>query len=171
MPQEIIDPLQRLLALVGKKEDQQVLAPLAERELIWRLLGSNLKTALAQLGVADSYNSRINGVTKYLRQHYSKPISVAEMAAMANMSVPSFHRHFKAVTQMSPVQFQKQIRLHEARRQLLVERDISAIGYSVGYESPSQFSRDYRKYFGLSPQQDREELKGALINRGYSELP
>ncbi|BFM05656.1 AraC family transcriptional regulator [Halioxenophilus aromaticivorans] len=158
LPPTVLDPLSRLLQLVGDDVNQPVLGPLTERELIWRLLSTELKPALCQLGVADGYNARINTVTQYLRNNYQATITVAELAAMASMSVASFHRHFKSVTQLSPVQFQKRIRLHEARRQLVAQQEIAAISYAVGYDSPSQFSRDYRKHFGLSPLQDRQEL-------------
>lgn len=163
LPALLIEPLHRLLQLVGNEYDGPVLRPLIEREIIWRLLNSDLKEPLCQLGLYDSHHSKVGLVTKWIRDHYNQTRPVAELAAMANMSVPSFHRHFKTVTQMTPLQFQKQIRLHEARRKLALELDIAEIAYSVGYESPSQFSREYRKYFGVSPFQDRQELKAQTM--------
>ena len=162
IPGELADPLFRLFALTNEPRDMPVLAPLVEREIIWRLLHSPLAAKLKQLGLKDSHTARIGRSAQWLRDHFEQPIRVAELAEMANMSVASFHRHFKAVTQLAPVQYQKQIRLQEARRLLLIEDDIASIGFSVGYESASQFSRDYRKVFGVAPGQDRKLLRQQL---------
>jgi len=159
LPEALVDPLRRLFSLLSKPNDLPVLAPLYEREIVWQLLNSELREDLRLIGWHESYTARIGQVTRWMRQNFGQAIRVSDLATMANMSVPSFHRHFKAVTQMSPVQFQKQIRLQTARQRLLARADIAEVGYSVGYESPSQFSRDYRKFYGVSPSQDRQEIK------------
>ena len=159
IPEGLIDPLARLMAVALEPRDTPVLAPMIEREIIWRLLHSPLASQLKQLGLRESNTARISLATKWLRENFHEPVSVAELAEMANMSVASFHRHFKSVTQLTPVQFQKHMRLQEARRLLLLEPDVASIGFRVGYESASQFSRDYRKLFGLAPGQDRKVLR------------
>ncbi|HBR95995.1 MAG TPA: AraC family transcriptional regulator [Gammaproteobacteria bacterium] len=156
----IVDPLKRLLQLPDTPQDLPVLQPLFMREIVWRLLNCELAAQLYDPSWQDSRMAQIGRVTAWLRQHYRQPIRVTELADMANMSAASFHRHFKAVTQVSPVQFQKNLRLQEARNLLIYEPEIAAIAYAVGYESPSQFSRDYRRLFGVSPREDR----GALLS-------
>jgi len=105
-----------------------------------------------QIGLADSRLAQLTRAIHWIRGHYDRTLRVEELAAMATMSVTSFHRHFRAVTSMTPIQFQKQIRLHEARARLLVEPgDVTGVGFAVGYDSPSQFSREYRRMFGVPP--------------------
>jgi len=162
IPQTLIDPLSRLLKLVQQADDIPVLAPLAEKEIIWRLLHSELAPQVVQIGIQESHTARIGRATSWLRAHFREPIRVNQLAAQANMSVASFHRHFKAMTQFTPVQYQKQIRLQQARALLLAEKDVASIGFSVGYESASQFNRDYRRLFGVAPGQDRQRLREQL---------
>jgi transcriptional regulator GlxA family with amidase domain len=101
---------------------------------------------------------------RWIRVHYDETLRVEELAALATMSVSSFHRHFRAVTSMTPIQFQKQIRLHEARARLLAQPgDISGVGFAVGYDSPSQFSREYRRLFGVPPSRDALALRKAAV--------
>lgn len=162
LPEELYDPLQRLLALVTQPRDHKILLPLLQREIVWRLLHSDLREQLLHIGLQESSTARIALATAWLRDHFREPVRVSELADLANMSVASFHRHFKSLTQMTPVQFQKQMRLQEARVLLLKQEDVSAVGYSVGYESPSQFSRDYRRLFGVPPGQDRQTIRAEL---------
>ena len=158
----LCDPLARLLALLDHPRDLPVLAPLIGREIVWRLLGGPLGPALRQLGLPESHAARIGRATAWIRGHYAEPLRVADLAALAHMSPASFHRHFKAVTTMTPVQFQKQVRLHEARRLLLAAGDVAGVGYAIGYESPSQFSRDYRRLFGAPPGRDAAAMRAQL---------
>ncbi|MBB5321608.1 AraC family transcriptional regulator [Marinobacter oulmenensis] len=162
VPEELYDPLTRLLELLDHPMDRPVLEPMVRREICWRLLRSSLGPALQQTGNKDSETARIGQVTAWMRAHYPQPVPVADLAAMASMSPASFHRHFKAITQLSPVQFQKQVRLQEARRMLLANQDVASVGYQVGYESPSQFSRDYRKLFGAPPGKDRAVMRSTV---------
>ena len=120
------------------------------------------RTALRQAGLPESHAARIGRTTAWIRAHYAEPLRVADLAALARMSAASFHRHFKAVTTMTPVQFQKQVRLHEARRLLLGAGDVAGVGYAIGYESPSQFSRDYRRLFGAPPGRDGAAIRARL---------
>ena len=162
IPEALIDPLARLLDLTHQSQDIPVIAPLIEREIIWRLLHSPLAAQLKQLGLKESNTARIGRATLWLRNHFDQPLRVADLAELANMSAASFHRHFKTVTQLTPIQYQKQIRLQEAKRLLLQEEEVASIGFAVGYESASRFSRDYRRLFGLAPGQDREKMREQL---------
>lgn len=159
---DLCDPLARLLTLLDAPRDLPVLAPLIRREIVWRLLGGGFGATLRQLGLADSHAARIGRATAWICDHFAEPMRVADLAALAHMSVPSFHRHFKAVTTLTPVQFQKQIRLQEARRLLLAEGGVASVGYAIGYESPSQFTRDYRRLFGVSPGRDGATMRASL---------
>jgi AraC-like DNA-binding protein len=159
---ELCDPLMRLFALLDAPRDLAVLAPLIRREIVWRLLCGGLGASLRQIGLAESHAARIGRATAVIRNRFAEPLRVADLAALAHMSVPSFHRRFKAVTTLTPLQFQKQIRLQEARRLLLVEGDVASVGYAIGYESPSQFTRDYRRLFGVSPGRDGAAMRARL---------
>lgn len=161
---DLLDPLCRLLALLDRPRDLPVLAPLTRREIVWRLLGGPQGPMLRQLGLADSRMARIARAVTFIREHFAEPLSVSALAAHAGMSRASFHRHFQAATTLSPIQFQKQIRLQEARRMLLAEGgEVAAIGFSIGYESPSQFNRDYRRLFGLPPGRDGAAIRAGMI--------
>ena len=155
-------PLARLPTLPDHPRALPVLAPLIGREIVWRLLGGPLGPALRHAGLPESHAARIGRTTAWIRAHYAEPLRVADLAALARMSAASFHRHFKAVTTMTPVQFQKQVRLHEARRLLLAAGDVAGVGYAIGYESPSQFSRDYRRLFGAPPGRDGAAIRARL---------
>ncbi|MEJ2045086.1 MAG: AraC family transcriptional regulator [Reinekea sp.] len=163
IPEDLFDPIRRLLDLLDHPADLPVLAPLIQREIVWRLLSSELSEPLRHIGLKESHTARIGKVAAWMRDHFDQPLRVNDLATMANMSVASFHRHFKAVTQSTPVQFQKQMRLQEARQRLLSQDDVAAVGFSVGYESPSQFSRDYRRLFGAPPGQDAQSLRASLV--------
>jgi transcriptional regulator GlxA family with amidase domain len=113
-----------------------------------------------QIGLADSQLAHLGHAIRWIRVHYDKTLRVEELAALATMSVSSFHRHFRTITSMAPIQFQKQIRLHEARVRLIAEPgNVASIGFAVGYDSPSQFSREYRRMFGAPPSRDAFALR------------
>jgi AraC-like DNA-binding protein len=162
LDQDLFDPLIRLVSLIERPRDIPVLAPLIRREIIWRLLHTEHGPLLSQLAFANGHAARIGRATAWIRENIAEPLSISDLAAQANMSVPSFHRHFKAVTSMSPVQFQKRVRLQEARRSLSGANTISAVAYQVGYESVSQFNRDYRRLFNLTPSDDAATLRATL---------
>jgi AraC-like DNA-binding protein len=159
---DLLDAVARLLRLLDHPADARVLAPLVEREILWRLLTGPQGATVRQIGLADSSTSQVGRVTRWIRANYAEPARIEDLARMAGMSPAAFHRHFRAVTRMSPLQFQKRIRLQEARS-LLVARpdDVAGVGHLVGYDSPSQFSREYRRLFGAPPGRDATRLRAA----------
>ncbi|MBQ1030056.1 AraC family transcriptional regulator [Micromonospora sp. C97] len=160
-PDELGDAVVRLLRLLDRPRDVTVLAPLIKREILWLLLSGEQGAAVRQLGLADSSLSHIARAVRWIRDHYAQAFRVEELARLSGMSVSAFYRNFQAVTAMSPIQFQKQIRLQEARLLLATHpNDITGVGIRVGYESPSQFSREYRRQFGAPPSQDATRLRG-----------
>lgn len=163
---ELVDPLCRLMALCDRPRDIAVLAPLIRREITWLLLNGPMGPALRQIGLAGSHMARIGRAIACIREHFAGQLNVRHLADLAGMSPATFHRHFKAVTAMTPVQYQKQLRLQEARRLLLSDSaDVARIGYAIGYESPSQFSREYRRLFGAPPGKDGLEIRKGLAPR------
>ncbi|GAA4176247.1 AraC family transcriptional regulator [Gryllotalpicola koreensis] len=151
---DVLDAVSRMVSLLDRPTDLPVLAPLIERELTWLLLRGPHGPAVSQLGLADSSLNRVGHAVAYLRERYAESIRIDDLAALARMSPSAFHRSFHAVTATSPIQFQKQLRLQEARVRLLADRsDVAGVAYAVGYESPSQFSRDYKRQFGVSPRE------------------
>ncbi|MDG9675186.1 AraC family transcriptional regulator [Micromonospora sp. DH14] len=160
-PDELGDAVVRLLRLLDRPRDVTVLAPLIKREILWLLLSGEQGAAVRQLGLADSSLSHIARAVRWIRDHYAQAFRVEDLARLSGMSVSAFYRNFQAVTAMSPIQFQKQIRLQEARLLLATHpNDITGVGIRVGYESPSQFSREYRRQFGAPPSQDATRLRG-----------
>ncbi len=160
----LLDPLARLFALLGSPRDLAVLAPLIRREMVWRLLNGPHGAMLRQIGLADSRMARIARVVTWIRDNFDQPLRVPDLAALAGMSSASFHRHFRAATAMTPVQYQKQIRLQAARRMLLADGvEVASVGYAIGYESPSQFSRDYRRLFGEPPGRDAAVMRSGIM--------
>lgn len=149
-----------MLRLLDRPYDRKILAPMIKREILWHLLRGEQGAAVRQLGLADSSLTHITRAVRWIRENYASPFRVEELARIAGMSVSAFHRNFQTVTAMSPIRFQKHIRLQEARL-LLVSRpsDITGVGQSVGYDSPSQFSREYRRMFGTPPSQDAVRLR------------
>jgi AraC-like DNA-binding protein len=159
-PVELLESVVRMLRLLDSPRDAPVLGPMLEREILWRLLNGEQGAMVRQIGLADSRLSQISRAIRWIRLHHAKAFRIEELAEMAAMSASSFHRHFRAVTTMSPLQYQKMIRLQEARARLLAEsEDIAAVGFSVGYESPSQFSREYSRLFGAPPGRDVARLR------------
>ncbi|MDH6118488.1 AraC family transcriptional regulator [Kitasatospora sp. GAS204B] len=162
---ELLDPIVRLLRLVDRPDDLRVLAPGFEREILWRLITGDQGALVRQIGLADGSLAHISRTIRWIRQHYNEPLLIADLADLSGMSASSFHRHFRSATSMTPIQFQKQIRLQEARALLMTRpADVAEIGYLVGYESPSQFSREYRKTFGTPPGRDSARLRGRVSN-------
>lgn len=163
LPADLVDPLDRLLALPDRPRDLPVLAPMIRREIVWQLLNGPQGPMLRQIGLADSRMARIGRAVGWIRAHFGETLSIGHLAGLAGMSPATFHRHFKAVTAMTPVQFQKHLRLQEARRLLLAEgADVAQVGFAIGYESPSQFSREYRRLFGAPPGRDASAIRRSV---------
>jgi AraC-like DNA-binding protein len=160
-PDELLDAVVRLLRLLDRPRDRKVMVPLVKREILWRLMAGEQGDVIRQLGLADSSLTHIRGAVRWIRENYTRPFRVEEVAQLSGMSVSAFHRNFQAVTAMSPIQFQKHIRLQEARL-LLANRpnDITGVGHRVGYDSPAQFSREYRRQFGAPPSVDAVRMRG-----------
>lgn len=157
---DLRDSVTRLLRLLDTPGHIGALSPLILREIYFRLLLGPKREMLRQLALPTSQLSQINRAIGYLRRCFDQPILVEELAELAGMSVPSFHRHFRATTGMSPIQFQKRLRLQTARRRLLSENQGAAsVALEVGYESASQFSREYRRMFGAPPAQDTRRAR------------
>ena len=159
-PTDLLDAVVRLTRLIDHPRDLPVLGPIARKEILWRLLCSEQGHRLRQVGLADSRLSQIGRAMRRMREHYREPMPIDELARISAMSVTSFHRHFRAVARMSPLQYLKQIRLQEARTRLLADTDdVASVGYAVGYDSPSQFSREYKRAYGAPPAQDARVLR------------
>lgn len=160
MTPELLDAVIRLLKLLETPRDIAALAPLAEREILYRLLLGDAAAKLRQIALADSKLQQINRAITWIKRHYAEPFSINALTRAAGMSPSSLHHHFKAVTAMSPLQYQKQLRLQEARRLILSQAmDAATAGFMVGYESPSQFSREYSRMFGAPPVRDITRLR------------
>jgi AraC-like DNA-binding protein len=160
----LLDAVGRLLALLDAPQDAAALAAGVEREILWRLVTGPQGATVRQIGLADSRLTHLARAIGWIREHYDRTLRVEELAALATMSVTSFHRHFRALTSMTPIQFQKQIRLYQARTRLLAEPgDVTGVGFAVGYDSPSQFSREYRRMFGVPPSRDALALREAAV--------
>jgi AraC-like DNA-binding protein len=158
----LLDAVVRLVRLADEPESSTVLAPLIVKEIIYRLLAGGQGARLGHL-LQSGDTQRISRAIGHLREHFDEPLKIDDFARQLGMSVSGFHHHFKSVTAMSPLQFQKQIRLQEARRLMLGEDlDAASAGFRVGYEDPSYFSRDYKKLFGSPPQRDIVSLRSRL---------
>jgi AraC-like DNA-binding protein len=159
---EVLDAVLRLVRLLDHPRDLPVLGPLVEREILWRLLCSEQGKRVRQIGLADSRLAQIGRAMRWMRDNYGRGVPIEELAHVAAMSVTSFHRHFRAVALMSPLQYLKQIRLQEARARLLAgSEDVTTVGLAVGYESPSQFSREYKRAYGSPPRRDARALRAS----------
>lgn len=169
---DLLDALARMLRLLDHPADAPVLAPLIEREILWRLLTGPHGGMIRQIGLADSALSHVSRAIRWIRDNYAETVRIEDLARMTGMSAPAFHRHFRAVTTMSPLQFQKRIRLQEARSLLLAgPDDVAGVGHLVGYDSPSQFSREYRRLFGAPPGRDAAQLRAAAAPGPVPHLP
>jgi AraC-like DNA-binding protein len=159
---ELLDAVVRMVRLLDHPADVAVLAPLVEQEVLWRLLTSPQGSAVRQIGMADSDLTHVSRAIHWIRDNYAEAMRIEQLAQLSGLSASAFHRHFRSVTNMSPLQFQKLIRLQQARS-LLAARpgDIAGVGHRVGYDSPSQFNREYRRLFGAPPGQDAARLRTA----------
>ncbi|WP_327674679.1 AraC family transcriptional regulator [Kitasatospora sp. NBC_00458] len=161
-PPALLEAVLRLLRLLDEPRDRAVLAPLVKHEILWRLITGSQGATVRQLGLADSGLSHVSRAVRWIREHYAEPFRVEDVARLSGMSVSAFYRNFQAVTAMSPIQFQKQIRLQEARLLLATHPgDVTGVGHRVGYDNPSQFSREYRRQFGEPPSRDAARLRTA----------
>jgi AraC-like DNA-binding protein len=164
---ELLDAALRLLRLAENPRDIPMLAPLAERELLYRLLAGEFGARLRHLAYADSKLSQVNRAIDWIKRNFREAFSVEALASEARMSPSALHLHFKQVTSLSPLQYQKQMRLQEARRLIFAEAmDAARAAHEVGYDSPSQFSREYRRLFGAPPVQDVTRLREAALPIG-----
>lgn len=150
--ENLMDAVLRIMKLLDHPEDIPVLAKALEKEIHWRILQSDLGGVAAQLGRSANHTMQIGNAINWIRANFNKTLRIERLAKLSAMSPTSFHRHFRRATSMSPIQYQKKIRLQEARVRLMSSEDnIASVGFAVGYESPSQFSREYRREFGVSP--------------------
>lgn len=160
---ELLDASLRLLRLLDRPEDIPAMAPLIEQEILYRLLTGPNGPRLLQVAMAESQSNRVARAVAWIRGNFVQPLRIEELAERVGMSVSSLHHHFKAVTALTPIQYQKQLRLHEARRLMIVEQlDVGSAGHRVGYQSPSQFSREYSRLYGLSPLRDIESKRSPV---------
>jgi AraC-like DNA-binding protein len=158
----LLDGFLRLVRLLDTPQDVAVLGPLILREIHYRLLQSEQFGRLAQIAIGDNRLRRVSGAIGWIKQHFAEPLQIDALAKQINMSPSALHHHFKAVAGMSPVQYQKRLRLQEARRLLLADAtSAEAVAYEVGYASASQFNREYVRLFGQPPRRDAERLRGA----------
>jgi AraC-like DNA-binding protein len=163
-PTPLLDAAIRLVALLDTPHDIPALAPLTVREVLYRLLTGPGSGIIRQMAQADSRLNHIARAIIWIRAHFREPCRIAQAAAMAGMSRSTFHLHFKAVTAMSPIEFRTQLRMQEARRLMVSEAlDAASAGFQVGYESPSQFSRDYARLFGVPPAKHAGALRQQLM--------
>lgn len=156
----LLDAACRLLRLLDSPRDSKVLAPLVEREILYRLLIGEQSAMMRHISTTESRLGQISRAIAWIKDNYASAMSVDELATTVGMSPSSFHQHFRAVTAMSPLQYRNQLRLQEARRLMVVERaDAASAGFRVGYDSPSQFSREYSRLFGMPPLKHAAKLR------------
>jgi AraC-like DNA-binding protein len=160
---DLLDATVRLVRLMDSPAEARVLVPLVKREIVFRLLMGEQGSRLRHLPMLGGHSHSIAKAVELLRKDFDRPLSIESIARELGMSSSGFHHHFKAITDMSPLQFQKQLRLQEARRLMLGENlDAAGAGYRVGYYDASHFSRDYKRHFGVSPARDVEHLRASL---------
>jgi AraC-like DNA-binding protein len=156
----LLTTFQRLIDLLAEPKDIPILAPIIKREIFYRLLVSDQGARLRQMASAGSQSQQIARAIDWLKSNFTQPLRIEDLASQVNMSTSTFHHHFRAVTAMSPLQYQKWLRLNEARRLMLAEKqDATTAAFQVGYESPSQFSREYGRLFGAPPLRDITSLR------------
>jgi AraC-like DNA-binding protein len=161
----LLTAFQRLIDLLAEQKDIPILAPIIQREIIYRLLVGDQGARLRQIASAGSQSHQIARAIDWLKGNFTGPLRVDDLATQVNMSTSTFHHHFRTLTAMSPLQFQKLLRLNEARRLMLTERlDATSAAFQVGYESPSQFSREYSRLFGAPPLRDITNLRQPSAN-------
>ncbi|EHR0225195.1 AraC family transcriptional regulator [Vibrio parahaemolyticus] len=163
LSESLLDAFVRLAELLDEGQNIKILAPIIKREIFYRLLMSEQGTRLHQIVTAGSHSHQIAKAIDWLKNNFVKPLSVGDLASYTGMSKSSFYTHFRSMTSMTPLQFQKKLRLSEARRLMLTENlDAIAATFKVGYESPSQFSREYSRLFGAPPSKDIKSLRENL---------
>ncbi|ARC20665.1 AraC family transcriptional regulator [Vibrio parahaemolyticus] len=163
LSESLLDAFVRLAELLDEGQNIKILAPIIKREIFYRLLMSEQGTRLHQIATAGSHSHQIAKAIDWLKNNFVKPLSVGDLASYTGMSKSSFYTHFRSMTSMTPLQFQKKLRLSEARRLMLTENlDAMAATFKVGYESPSQFSREYSRLFGAPPSKDIKSLRENL---------
>lgn len=168
---ELLDAWLRMMRLVDRPDEVAMLAPMIEREILFRVLQGPNGEMLRQIARGDSRLSQVRRAIDWIRAHYAEPFRVEPLADMAGMSVAAFYRHFKAITAMTPIQYQKRLRLLQARRLLLFgPHDAATIGFTVGYESASQFSREYARMFGMPPVRDVARFKAPAPSTRLSRI-
>lgn len=156
----LLDAFYRLIALVGQPERQKVMAPMIIKEIHYLLLTSPLGDILRTINTKGSQNNQIANAIAWMKENYRHPLKIDELAQKFNMAESSFYRHFSKVTTLSPLQYQKKLRLHEAQRLMLSENfDAANAAYEVGYESASQFNREYKRMFGMPPKTSINRIK------------
>jgi len=156
----LLNVFQRLIDLLDEHKDIPILAPIIQREIFYRLLVGDQGARLRQMASAWSQSQQIARAIDWLKSNFTRPLRIDDLATQVNMCTSTLHHHFRAVTAMSPLQYQKWLRLNEARRLLLTENhDASTAAFQVGYESPSQFSREYSRLFGAPPLRDITNLR------------
>lgn len=160
----LLDAVLRFVRLLDTPQDIPILAPLISREILYRVLQNDHCNVIKQFAIKGSHSHSIGKIIKLINDEFARPLRIEELALKSNMSTSSLHSQFKRVTAMSPLQYQKMIRLQEARRLLLTDSsmDAAGAGFQVGYESPSQFSREYTRMFGLPPISDVKQLRDSL---------
>jgi AraC-like DNA-binding protein len=164
---ELLDACSRLLDLLDAPQDIPFLSHLIQREIIYRLLRGTQGKHLRAIATLGEQSNRTAKAVAWLKENYTKPLRVEKLASVAQMGVSTFHHHFRSLTAMSPLQYQKQLRLHTARvRMLMGGLDAASAAFEVGYESPSQFSREYSRFFGQPPMRDIKVRKGASESPG-----
>jgi len=158
---DLLDAVIRMVTLLQNPDDRAVLAPMVEREIVWRLLTGPMGSTVSQIGLADSSTTQISRAVRWITEHYTEPFRVDDLAHSCGMSTSAFHRTFRSITALSPIQFQKQIRLHNSRLLLMTGvQDVATVGHQVGYDSTSQFNREYKRRFGSPPGRDAARLRG-----------
>ena len=156
----LLAAFQRLTDLLHEPKDIPILAPIIQREIFYRLLVGDQGTRLRQMASSGSQSQQIARAIDWLKDNFTRPLRIDDLATQVHMSTSTFHHHFRALTAMSPLQYQKWLRLNEARRLMLIEnQDATTAAFQVGYESPSQFSREYSRLFGDSPLRDIMNLR------------
>ena len=160
----LLTAFQRLIDLLGEEQDIPILAPIIQREIIYRLLVGDQGVRLRQIASTGSQSNQIARAIDWLKGNYTQPLRIDDLAKQVNMSTSTFHHHFRILTAMSPLQYQKWLRLNVARRLMLVEPlDATTAAFQVGYESASQFSREYSRLFGTSPLRDITNLRQMTV--------
>ena len=162
--QPLVNACLRLIDLLAEEKDIPIMAPIIQREILYRLLVGDQGTRLRQIALAGSQSHQVSQAIEWLKSHFTEPLSIDDLARKTGMSKSTFHQHFRLMTAFSPLQYQKQLRLQEARRLMMAERlDAATAAFHVGYESPSQFSREYSRMFGAPPLRDIVSLRKMAV--------